>query len=182
MKQWYTTTMPSQSSFSCTYRINGYLRTFLEGICNRFNLYIPSLMHLSGSCFYVKKEAFEAIGLFDETVFMYGEEEDIRWRFEKTFGNHIYFDKSMRYLHLTTERPPSAATELKYLEVALRQNEKKGYPKLKIARNFLQIYKFRYWRECLRRFLGKPHRELEMLQELLPLLQEKKKQLMNPNQ
>lgn len=182
MKQWYTPTLPSQSSFSCTYRLNGYLRTFLEAFCNRFNLYIPSLMHLSGSCFYVRKAPFETIGLFDETVFMYGEEDDIRWRFEQKFGNHICFDKSLRYLHLTTERPPCAATELKYLEIAMLQNEKKGYSKAKTVSNFLQIYKLKYWRECLRRFLGKPHRELEMLQELLPLLREKQKQLMNSNQ
>ena len=182
MKQWYTPSLPSQSSFSCTYRMNGYLRTVLEGCCNRFNLFIPSLMHLSGSCFYVRKAAFEAIGLFDETVFMYGEEDDIRWRFEQKFGNHICFDKSLRYLHLTAERPPCATTELKYLEVAILQNEKKGYAKAKTINNFIQIYKLKYWRECLRRFLGKPHRELEMLQELLPLLREKKKQLMNPNQ
>lgn len=179
MKQWYTPTMPSQSSFSCTYRMDGYLRTFLEAFCNRFNVYLPSVMHLSGSCFYVKKAAFEAIGLFDETVFMYGEEDDIRWRFEKAFGNHICFDKSMRYLHLTTERPPSAATELKYLEVAMLQNEKKGYPKVKIARTFLQIYKIKYWRECLRRYLGKPHREYEMLKELLPKLRKIKAQIQN---
>ena len=179
MKQWYTPTLPSQSSFCCTYRMNGYLRTVLEGFCNRLNLYIPSLMYLSGSCFYVRKEAFEAIGLFDETVFMYGEEDDIHWRFNKAFGHHICFDKSMRYLHLTTERPPSAATELKYLDVAMTQNEKKGYPKIKIARTFLQIYKLRYWRECLRRKLGKPHREYEMLQELLPKLRAVKEQIQN---
>lgn len=182
MKQWYSETIPSQSSFSCTYRLNGYLRTFLEAFCNRFNLFIPSIMHLSGSCFFIKKAPFETIGLFDETVFMYGEEDDIRWRLEKAFGNHIYFDKDMRYLHLTLERQPNAATELKYLEVAMLQNEKKGYSRNKTLSNFIQIYKFLFWRESLRRFLGKPHRQYNMLKELLTKLYEKKKLIKNSQQ
>ena len=174
MKQWYTLTRKSLSSFCCTHRMNGYLRTLLEAFCNRVNLYIPSIMHFSGSCFYIRKTAFEAIGLFDESIFMYGEEEDIRWRLEKKFGAHFHFDKSMRYLHLTSERPPSATTQLKFLEVSMILNEKKGYPRKKIVRNFIQIYQLKYWRECLRRFLGRPHREYDMLKELLPKLKEKR--------
>lgn len=179
MKQWYTPTRQSRSSFLCTYRMNGYLRTLLEAFCNRVNWYLPSLMHLSGSCFFIRKASFEAVGLFDESIFMYGEEEDIRWRLAKQFGAHFHFDKSMRYLHLTSERPPSVATQLKYLEVSMILNEKKGYPRVKMVRNFIQIYKLKYWRECLRRFLGKPHREYGMLKELLPKLRAVKEQLTN---
>ena len=177
MKQWLSPTRPSQFSFSCTYRMNGYLRTVLEAFCNRMNLYLPSVMHFSGSCFYVRKAPFEAVGLFDEDNFMYGEEDDIRWRLAHKFGTHFRYDNSMRYLHLTSERQPSATTQLKYLEVSMTLNAKKGYPKKKMVRNFLQIYKVKYWRECLRRALGKPHREYEMLRDLLPKIKEIKAQL-----
>jgi hypothetical protein len=83
----------------------------------------------------------------------------------------------MRYLHLTSDRPPSAATQMKFLEVSMILNEKKGYPRKKIVRNFIQIYQLKFWRECLRRFLGKPHREYDMLKELLPKLKEKRDML-----
>ena len=73
MKQMLTATEQSNNSFSCAYTVNGYLQTLMTSFGNRYDKYFPKYMHFSGSCFFVRKEMFEQIGLFDETIFMYGE-------------------------------------------------------------------------------------------------------------
>lgn len=42
-----------------------------------------SLSFLSGCCLVVRRSAFEALGGFDETFFMYGEDEDLCWKLRK---------------------------------------------------------------------------------------------------
>ncbi len=176
MKQWYTPTMPSKSSFCCTQMLNGYLRSCIEALSNRAEWYIPSLMYFSGSCFYVRKDKFEEIGLFDEEFFMYGEENDIHYKFKRLFGAHFRYDKSLRYLHLTSERPPSVAYELKLVDVAIRRNVKRGIATHVTIQRSIQWYRMRYWRECLKKMLGKPHPHYAMLKELLDKLNTMKKE------
>ena len=154
MKQMYTPTKESRSSFCCTYMMNGYLRTILEGLFNRLEWYQPKFQYFSGSCFYVRKDMFEAVGLFDESVFMYGEEDDIHYRLMKRFGTKFIYDKTLRYLHLTSERRPDADYEMKFVHVALIQHAKKGYSKRKTLRNFYRLYSVLLWRERIRICLG----------------------------
>ena len=170
MKQWYSPTRPSQSSFCTTQTINGYLRIIAEAILNRFEYYVPKLMYFSGSCFYVHKKKFEEIGLFDEEFFMYGEENDIHYKFIHKFGAYFYYDKTIKYLHLTSERPPSVDYELKLVNVAIRRNIKRGISKNITLRRIIQSYELRFWRECIKKKLGKPHPHYEMLKELLEKL------------
>ncbi len=167
MKQMYTETLESKSSFCCTYMMNGYMRTFLEGLFNRLEWYRPEFQYFSGSCFYVRKCMFEEVGLFDETIFMYGEEDDIHYRLMQRFGTRFVYDKDIRYLHLTSGRKPDADYEMKFVEVAVIQNEKKGYPRKKTLRNFRQIYQMLYWREVLRTSFGKDKERLVMLKDML---------------
>ncbi|MCI6503152.1 MAG: hypothetical protein MSA13_00800, partial [Prevotella sp.] len=77
------------------------------------------------------------------------------------------YEKNIRYLHLTSERKPNADYEMKFVNVALIQNEKKGYPRKKTLRNFYQIYKTLYWRELLKVMFGKDRTRLDMLKEML---------------
>lgn len=167
MKQMYTSTMESHSSFCCTYMMNGYMRTLFEGLLNRLEWYQPRFQYFSGSCFYVRKSMFEAVGLFDESIFMYGEEDDIHYRLMQRFGPHFTYDKNIRYLHLTSERKPDAEYEMKFLKVALVQNAKKGYSQEKTIKNFYRIYRTLYWREQIKAMFGKDRQRLEMLKEML---------------
>ena len=169
-KQWYTPTMPSQSSFCCTQMLNGYLRSLVEALSNRVECYIPSLMYFSGSCFYVSKSKFEEIGLFDEDFFMYGEENDMHYKFVRKFGAHFSYDKSLKYLHLTSERPPSVDYELKLADVAIRRNLKRGVNECITIERLIQWYRMRFWREWLKKKLGKPHPHYTMLKDLLQKL------------
>ena len=97
MKQWLTLEEPSTNSFTCTYRMNGYLSTILSALCTRFDIYIAKYMHFSGSCFFINKAMFETVGLFDESVFLYGEEDDIHYRLMHRFKDcKMMYDKSLR--------------------------------------------------------------------------------------
>ena len=163
-KQMYTLTRKSQSSFCCTYMMNGYVRTLLEAICNRMEWYIPRYFYFSGSCFFIRKANFENVGLFDEDVFMYGEEDDIHYRLMHRYGAYFRYDKSLRYLHLVSERKPNLSYELTMAKVAIFHHEKKNYPREKTLRNLMAMCNCRLWREQLRvKVLGKSPEWLDML-------------------
>lgn len=69
-------------------------------IANKFEWFNPNRMYISGSCFFIKKDKFEEIGLFDENIFMYYEECDIKRRIVAKFGNKaIQYNKHMNYIH-----------------------------------------------------------------------------------
>ena len=164
VKQMYTPTKESQSSFCFTYMMNGYKRTIFEAICNRLEWYIPRYCYFSGSCFFIRKAPFEAVGLFDEDIFMYGEEDDIHFRMMKRFGPHFKYDKSLRYLHLTSDREPNLPYELTMAKVAIIQHEKKGLSRQKTLKNLLAMCNCRLWREQLKvKLTGASPKWLNML-------------------
>lgn len=167
MKQMYSKMVQSRSSFCCTYMMNGYLKTILEGLTNRLEWYIPRFQYFSGSCFYVRKSMLEEVGLFDENIFMYGEEDDIHYRLMKHFGTHFHYDKNIHYLHLISDREPNVEYEMKFIPVALYHHANKGYSNKKTLQNFKRIYRILYWREYLRIKLGKDNKRYIMLKQML---------------
>lgn len=177
MKQRLTLEEPSNNSFTCTYRMNGYLSTILSALCTRLDFYIAKYMHFSGSCFFINKAMFEAVGLFDESVFLYGEEDDIHYRLMHRFKDcKMKYDKSLRYLHLTKERQPDIKYEKTLIDVAVIQNQKKGYNEDKTLKNRLRCINLLILRERLRIMLGKNNRTLlNMLEELKLYIKEKQK-------
>ena len=168
MKQWLTLEEPSTNSFTCTYMMNGYLSTILSALCTRLDIYIAKYMHFSGSCFFINKAMFEAIGLFDESVFLYGEEDDIHYRLMHRFKEcKMVYDKSLKYLHLTKERQPDIKYEKTLIDVAVIQNKKKGYDERITLKNRLRCINLQIFREQLRIIFGKNDRTLLcMLEEL----------------
>lgn len=65
-------------------------------------------MFLSGACFAMNKDFFMKIGMFDENIFMYGEENDIHYRLHKMFPSCIIkYDKALKYIHPAKGRKPS---------------------------------------------------------------------------
>ena len=118
---------------------------------------------------------FEAVGLFDESVFLYGEEDDIHYRLMHRFKDcKMNSDKSLRYLHLTKERQPDIKYEKTLIDVAVIQNQKKGYNEDKTLKNRLRCINLLILRERLRIMLGKNNRTLlNMLEELKLYIKEK---------
>lgn len=153
MKQLLDDSTYSSNSFCASKMMNGYLSTFLTGFCNKKDIYIPQWMHFSGSCFYIRKRMFEAIGLFDESIFMYGEEHDIQQRMKNKFGAHFFYDKNITYKHLTLERVTTEETEDKMLKSIIKVNEKFGFSKEKTIKVKIQNINVLLAREILRKYM-----------------------------
>ncbi len=169
LKQMLSPTERSTNTFTCSYMMNGYVSTFLSGICNKLDVYLQKYMHFSGACFFVDKAKFERIGLFDESVFLYGEEEDIHYRFKHTIAeNAMVYNKHLRYIHLTKERAPDLKYEKTLVDVAVAHNRRKGYSARKTLENRLRNVRCLLLRERLRLMLGKNDRTLY---DMLTLLQ-----------
>lgn len=154
MKQLLDDNRPSVNSFNCNSMVNGYLATLLTGFCNRRDIYIPRFMYFSGSCFYIRKSMFESIGLFDESIFMYGEENDIFHRMKFKHGTHFFYNKDITYKHLTLDRVPNEKTEDQMLHSIIRVNEKFGYSKRKTIRNKIQNINILLLREQIKKALA----------------------------
>ena len=165
MRQMYSPTQPSMSSVLWTTRMNGYLWTLFTAISSRTNWYVPSKMYLSGACFFVRRSMFEAVGLFDETNFMYGEEDDIHFRLMQKYGAQMVYDASLHYLHLITERVPTLDYQMKLVDSSIRLNEKNGFPKKKTLQSYIQHANAIIARETLRQLLGKKSQTLQMYKE-----------------
>ena len=177
MKQWLTLEEPSTNSFTCTYMMNGYLSTVLSALCTRLDVYIAKYMHFSGSCFFINKAMFETVGLFDESVFLYGEEDDIHYRLLHRFKDcKMVYDKSLRYLHITKERQPDIKYEKTLIDVAVMQNKKKGYSERRTLKNIRRSVDLLIYRERLRVMLGKKNRNsLNLLEEIKQYIKEKER-------
>lgn len=92
-------------SYAFDYNAMSFLQVPLRNIYKRFDYYDYRRMHLSGAFFFIKKQCFETIGLFDEQIFMYGEECDIHLRLRKAFPTEKIKFLPIPYLHLSAERP-----------------------------------------------------------------------------
>ena len=98
---------------------------------------------------------FEEVGLFDESNFMYGEEDDIHYRMTETFGYDIRFDKSLQYLHLTKDRRLTVATLTKHLGAAKSLNKKNGMAERETLKHFIEINSTLMFIEKLKHLIGK---------------------------
>ena len=97
-------------------------------LSNRLGWFFPRWECIQGSCFALRKSAFESIGMFDESVFMYGEERDIHGRLRKLRNVRIACDWGMSYQHLTDRRGFSFDATVKSLEVSAHWCRKNGIP------------------------------------------------------
>lgn len=152
------------TSFNTTHMMNGYLRILLTGISNRFSIFMPSCMYVSGACFFIRRDAFEKAGLFDESIFMYGEEDDVWYRMRR-IGQKTVFDASSTYIHLTEERRTDANYELKMLRSVMYVNSKYGFPPIRTLREerrSLCVLRFRQW---LKSLIGGRGYELDVYRE-----------------
>lgn len=103
-KQMHTPTQLGWS-YAFDYNAMSFLQVPLRNIFKRFDYYDYRHMYLSGAFFFIKKACFEQIGMFDEQIFMYGEECDIHLRLRKVFPKKKIQFLSIPYLHLSADRP-----------------------------------------------------------------------------
>lgn len=91
-------------SFYYTHTTNAFIHIFGHKRLLSDN-YVQKNMFLSGACFAMRKNVFEQIGMFDEQIFLYGEENDIHYRLHKMFPNcRIKYNKTLKYIHPINNR------------------------------------------------------------------------------
>ena len=68
---------------------------------NKIGFFKKRIMFTSGSDLFIRKDAFIEVGMFDENIFMYCEEADIKKRILSIYPNGDYeFCKDIRMIHL----------------------------------------------------------------------------------
>lgn len=77
----------------------GLQRALLWRLFDRFNIFISGSMYISGADMFLRRDAFEKAGMFDERIFMYYEETDLAYRLE-SLGFEIGFYPEKRLIHL----------------------------------------------------------------------------------
>lgn len=83
-----------------------WFRIFVQYICQyKLDCYLYKYMWLQGAFFAMKKVVFEQIGMFDEKIFLYFEEEDIHYRLKRIFPNmKCVYLKQYQYIHCADNR------------------------------------------------------------------------------
>ncbi|OAB37730.1 hypothetical protein PMSD_09245 [Paenibacillus macquariensis subsp. defensor] len=77
----------------------------------------------SGACCLVRRDYFKQIGMFDEKIFMYGEDVDLSWRFRAQDYKLIYVPKSVvhHYTYMSAgEVKPNQFYNSTYMNLMLR--------------------------------------------------------------
>lgn len=150
-------------SFGWTFRSNIYIGSVMLFILKRLNIYWQKYMYFTGSCFFVRKSSFEDIGMFDENIFMYSEEDDIHGRLMTLSGVEIKYDKKLKYSHLHIPEYDSLAGYEKILkrdlDSKLYWNKRDGFTKKYTINKCIQIANTFLIREQLRSFFKKTNRE-----------------------
>lgn len=105
----------------------GFEKAIGKMIANRLGIYWQRRMYLSGACFFVRKAVMEEIGGFDEKIFLYSEENDIRYRIlALDKGFKIVYKHNLYYIHKSEHRPISETTEQRRIQADLYVLNKQG--------------------------------------------------------
>lgn len=142
------------TSFSVSSRIHPLIGFPLTSVCNTMQWFIPKIMYLVGACFFIRKRAFEEIGLFDERLFMYMEEDDVQYRLMKQNPEAtIAYDPSLSYAHLHGLNTVYNPLDFTYEKTALRNsiliNGERGYSKQTVIKRQISWYKMYIWKKRL---------------------------------
>lgn len=99
-------------------------------------------MFIAGACFAMTKDAFTTIGMFDENIFLYGEENDIHYRLHKYLpDSNIVFLKELKYIHPVFDRTITDETWRRVLESRIYFYKKNNLPIHRLYWNEIsQIY------------------------------------------
>ncbi len=117
---------------------------FLHKFCTRTDLFLKRKFCFSGACFAFRKESLEAIGLFDEKIFLYGEERYIHLQLLKMGRSRIYYHPEWRYIHPVHERAFSEREVRQGLRSYQYTLRKMGLNCNKRLRKFRNMYRLLY--------------------------------------
>lgn len=136
--------------------------SIITKLTNYLNVFSERKFYLSGAFFFVRRKDIEAIGLFDEKIFLYFEEPDIGNRLLAK-NKRIKFDSSKKYIHLSGGRDFSEFSFRNEMKSLLYYIEKFKFDRPKILNNYLSEYKFN---QFLFTLFGKKQRAEKMKKEI----------------
>ena len=146
-------------STAWTSRVYPYIAEPLRYIAGKYNLYWQKYMYFSGACFFLRKSSFEEVGLFDENIFMYNEEDDIHGRLISKKGAKIIYDRKHYYIHLHESVKDYGAETYDWLKRNLSSliylNERDGISKKKTVSWAIKRTNISIWGEQLKRLFGR---------------------------
>ena len=131
-----------KSNYSFFYDFDtSYLRKKLIKLDNMLNRFNASKMYTSGSNMFIRRELFEAIGGFDENIFMYFEELDLKKKISIYDPSlNFVFDPSKKLVHLDGSSTPNSVFSVKKeieSTIYIGKKYKLNYQdKLKFERNY----------------------------------------------
>lgn len=145
-------------STAWTNRVHPYIAEPLRYITGKLNIYLKKYMYICGACFFVRKSTMLQIGLYDENIFMYCEEDDIHYRMLKLKNADIKYSRSLSYVHLHPIITDYANFSHAWLECSLKSlmymDKRDGIETMKtldwaIKRNNISI-----WKEQIKMLIG----------------------------
>lgn len=168
MRQWLGSGKPGRSFLWSEGLPPSWFGSALVAWSNRFGTYCPRWECIQGSCFALRKSAFEAAGLFDETVFMYGEERDIHHRL-RAGGGKIACDWNLSYRHLTDQRESSISSCIRQWQVRRDWCKRHGIPPIRFWKALRSQIRWTLWIASVKA-LGKETPKIRFLREKMAAL------------
>lgn len=167
-------------SFSWTSSVLPYISMPLLYLTKKLDIFIPRYMYFAGSCFCVSKAAFEEIGLFDENIFLYHEEEDVHQRFQKQQIYKLVYLRTGKYIHLHLPNKESLDKNFTTFKQGLESLEhlfvKRGLTEVEAVKRELQKFNMLILKEKLLCVLGKGNKNyLNYIENWRKILREKLK-------
>lgn len=147
----------------------GFLGSALVWAGNRFGWFFPRWECIQGSCFALRKHVFESVGMFDESVFMYGEERDIHHRLYAAKAV-IACDWTMTYRHLTDQRDLNLESQKRQWKVRSDWCERHGIPRRRLWNALRCQIRTALWVARLKA-MGKTTAKIRFLEEKLAALE-----------
>lgn len=116
-----------------------------------FNRFDPKRYLVHGACVIIRRSVMEQIGLFDENLFLYGEELDVQTRVLKA-GYKIMLDSSIGYVHPMRNR--EFVTEYNNLGLESQKYlcRKYGWPESEAVSDAISTLKAEQFKSLLRHF------------------------------
>lgn len=168
-------------AYDFSFRFPTYLSAVLSYFTRRLDMYIPRYMYFTGSCFCVRKSSFVNAGMFDENIFMYGEEDDLHSRMKLIKNAKFKYIKDLSYNHLHDPTPISFDYSFRVNDSTLKSrlywNKRDGYNELYTIKKSIQDVNVYIFREYIRSIFGNINKEyIQYLKKWKACLQNKLKE------
>lgn len=150
MKQWKDAFSKSESFYYDCLKSDFYT-LFIDKVLNKFDYFSPRKHYISGACFFLKKKEFVEIGMFDEQIFLYGEEVDIKRRMQDKYGINSYrYGADLNYIHLIQGRISSLNSFVYLIQSLQYLCHKFGYDfRSCLKRQRRILYFLLYWNKII---------------------------------